>query len=233
MRYLAVGDIHGCYKALTTLVAFVPFQPDDVVIVLGDYVNRGPDSRAVLDWLIANKLRANLVTLRGNHEIMMLEARKGGEALQIWLACGGDAALASYSRPGDAGKLADVPEAHWQFLEEETRAWFETKTHFFVHANAYHDCPLEEQPDYMLYWERFGNPLPHESGKIMLCGHTSQKSGRPLSVGHAICIDTWVYGDGWLTCLDVQTGHYWQANQQGETRSDWLESGAHQEPRTE
>jgi serine/threonine protein phosphatase 1 len=233
MRYLAVGDIHGCHKALTTLAAFVPFQPDDVVIALGDYVNRGPDSRAVLDWLIANQMRINLVALRGNHEIMMLEARKGGGAFQVWLDCGGDATLASYAGTGDAGQLNDVPEAHWQFLEEETRAWFETKTHFFVHANAYADYPLKEQPDFMLYWERFDNPRPHESGKIMICGHTSQKSGKPLSVGHAVCIDTWAYGNGWLTCLDVQSGQYWQANQQGETRTDWLDLDAPKEPRTQ
>ena len=59
MRYLAVGDIHGCFKALTTLAAFVPFQRDDLLITLGDYVNRGPDSCSVLDWLIAYQRRAN------------------------------------------------------------------------------------------------------------------------------------------------------------------------------
>jgi serine/threonine protein phosphatase 1 len=57
----------------------------------------------------------------------------------------------------------------------------------------------------------------------MICGHTSQKSGRPLNLGHAVCIDTWVYGRGWLTCLDVQTGKLWQANQAGETRTAWLD----------
>jgi serine/threonine protein phosphatase 1 len=75
----------------------------------------------------------------------------------------------------------------------------------------------------MLYWESFDNPPPHASGKIMICGHTSQKSGRPRGLGHAVCIDTWAYGQGWLTCLDVGSGKYWQADQQGETRWDWLQ----------
>jgi serine/threonine protein phosphatase 1 len=75
----------------------------------------------------------------------------------------------------------------------------------------------------MLYWEHFRNPPAHVSGKVMVCGHTPQKSGRPRSIGHAICIDTWVYGKGWLTCLDVESGKYRQANERGETRSDWLE----------
>lgn len=224
MRHLAVGDIHGCFRALTTLAASVPFRPDDTVITLGDYVDRGPDSHAVLDWLIAYGRRGNLVALRGNHEIMMLDARDGGEALERWVGCGGDATLASYSPLGDAGRLADVPDEHWQFLEGQTRGWYETPTHFFVHANAYPDTPLDEQPDFMLYWEGFGDPPPHESGKVMVCGHTPQKSGVPRDRGHAVCIDTKAYGGGWLTCLDTASGRYWQANQQGETRQGDLET---------
>jgi serine/threonine protein phosphatase 1 len=223
VRYLAVGDIHGCFRALTTLAALVPFEPDDVIVALGDYVNRGPDSCAVLDWLIAYSRRHKLIALRGNHEVMMLQARDSAESLRRWLDCGGDATLASYSPLGDAGKLIDVPDAHWQFLEKQTCAWFETQRHFFVHANAYPDYPLDEQPDFMLYWEPFDDPAPHESGKIMVCGHTSQKSGRPRNIGHAVCIDTWACGKGWLTCLDVGSGKYWQANQQGQTRCGWLE----------
>jgi serine/threonine protein phosphatase 1 len=117
----------------------------------------------------------------------------------------------------------DIPDSHWKFLEEQTRAWFEIDTHFFVHANAYPDYPLQEQPDHMLFWESFNDPPPHESGKIMVCGHTSQKSGKPKNNGHAVCIDTWAYGKGWLTCLDVGSGKYWQANQRGETGLSFLE----------
>ena len=203
MRHLAIGDIHGCFTALTTLAAFVPLKSDDVVITLGDYVNRGSNSCAVLDWLIEYRRRGTLIALRGNHEIMMLKARDDEEAFREWIKNGGDATLASYSPFGDGGRLADVPDAHWQFLAEETRAWFETATHFFVHANAYPDCPLEDQPDFMLYWESFSDPPAHSSGKVMVCGHTPQKSGVPRSIGHAICVDTWACGKGWLTCLDV------------------------------
>jgi len=222
VRHLAIGDIHGCFKALTTLAAFVPFDPKDVLITLGDYVNRGPDSCAVLDWLIAYERRGTLVALRGNHEIMMLKAREDQAALKEFIKNGGDATLASYSPFGDPGRLVDVPDSHWQFLEG-TRPYFETASHFFVHANAYPDYPLDEQPDYMLYWERFDEPGPHESGKVMVCGHTSQKSGKPRNLGHAVCIDTWAYGQGWLTCLDVGSGRYWQANQRGATRCNMLD----------
>jgi serine/threonine protein phosphatase 1 len=223
MRHLAVGDIHGCFRALSTLASFVPFEPQDVVVTLGDYVNRGPDSSAVLDWLIAYKKKGNLVALRGNHEIMMLQARDSDEAYRQWQNYGGDATLASYSPFGDSGRLVDVPDSHWEFLEMDTGKFFETDTHFFVHANAFPDCPLTDQPDFMLFWDGFDDPPPHESGKTMVCGHTSQKSGRPRNIGHAICIDTWASGQGWLTCLDVGSGKYWQANQRGETRCGWSE----------
>ncbi len=223
MRHLAVGDIHGCFHALTTLAAFVPFSPDDLIITLGDYVNRGPDSCKVLDWLIAEEHKGHLVALRGNHELMMLARPDNPEAFKTWMQVGGDATLASYSPFGDAGRLVDIPDEHWRFLKEQTRAWFETRTHFFVHANAYPDCCMEDQPDFMLYWEGFDDPPPHESGKIMVCGHTAQKSGLPRSISHAVCIDTWAYGGGWVTCLDVATGQYWQANQGGQTRTDWLQ----------
>jgi Calcineurin-like phosphoesterase len=341
-RCLAIGDIHGCFDALTTLAAFVPFEPEDCLITLGDYTSRGPDSRKVLDWLIARSGLAKadhnlppeaenrqfahaaqsapdpgpspggLIALRGNHEIMMLQARDREDLRRDWLSYGGAATLASYSsrssgeirplgpppgataesrpsgpatgefRPGATGEglgspvsstsdvpgaiaegrplgpaneaggspvsskgdvpdapvsspgatgegfgspvslMSRVPEAHWRFLEEELRGWYETPTHFFVHANYYPDIPLAEQPDLMLYWEKFDDPPPHESGKIMICGHTPQKSGLPRNIGHAVCIDTWVYGKGWLTCLDVSSGKYWQANQRRETRSGML-----------
>jgi serine/threonine protein phosphatase 1 len=227
MRHLAVGDIHGCFQALTTLAKFVPFRPEqDALITLGDYIDRGPGSCAVIDWLIDYRRRGKLIALRGNHELMMLAAREDDEHLREWLVCGGDAALRSYSPLPGEGQLVDVPDTHWEFLEKHTRGWFETSSHFFVHANALPDHPLAEQPDYMLYWETFDNPPPHESGKVMVCGHTPQKSGRPKSIGHAVCIDTWAYGKGWLTCLDVASGRYWQANQAGQTRAGWLEEAA-------
>ncbi len=222
MRYLAVGDIHGCFQALRTLAAAVPFASDDVVITLGDYVDRGPDSCAVLDWLIHRGRRGKLVALRGNHEVMMLRAREDEDRLKDLLFNGGDKTLQSYSPFGDTGRLVDVPDHHWDFLETQTRPWFETERHFFVHGNALPDYAFDEQPDFMIYWGAFNDPKPHESGKIMVCGHTPQKAGKPKNVGHAVCIDTWAYGGGWLTCLDIETGCYWQANQRGESRVRFL-----------
>jgi serine/threonine protein phosphatase 1 len=223
VRTLAIGDIHGCGKALRALAESVPIRPSDTIVVLGDFVDRGPETRGVIDWLLEVERRGKLVALRGNHEVMMLQAREDELACREWLECGGDAALASYSRPGERGRLDDIPERHWEFLEQSTRAWYETNSHFFVHANAYPYLALEDQPDYMLYWEKFDHPPPHESGKVMVCGHTPQRSGIPRSIGHAVCLDTGACRGGWLTCLDVDSGVYWQANQAGATRIALLE----------
>ncbi len=224
MRTLAIGDIHGCLDALNLLLERIELRPDDLLIALGDYVDRGPDSRGVLDRLIPLHQSGQLIALRGNHDAMMLDARKAnGRAM--WLAVGGRETLASYGVAfAEAFKITDIPERHWIFLEEALVDWYEIDTHFFVHAGAYYDIPLDEQPEDVLLWEKLHDPLPHVSGKVMVCGHTRQASGVPLNLGHAVCIDTGAYEpDGWLTCLDVRTGRYWQANQRGQTLTGWLE----------
>lgn len=221
-RLLAVGDIHGCSRALDTLLELVAPGPRDLIVTLGDYVDRGPDSAGVLDRLVRLHAAGRLVALRGNHEQMMLSARDDphGPAADEWLAVGGDATLASYR----VATPSDVPAAHWAFIEDACADYHETDTHLFVHANAYPDLPLAEQPEYMLKWESFGEDTPpHESGKVMVCGHTPQKSGAPRSLGHAVCIDTWACGRGRLTCLDTTSGQYWQADQRGLARSGWID----------
>ncbi len=217
MRQFAIGDIHGCLSALQRLDTEIKFRPSDTVITLGDYVDRGPQSRGVIDFLIALQKRCNLVPLRGNHEIMMLRARDDRSALAEWVSCGGDRTLESYG----AATFDDIPTEHWEFLEA-TGSYHDAARDFFVHANAYPDFALEDQPDYMLFWEFFGDPSPHQSGKRMICGHTAQKKGRPLDIGHAVCIDTYAHGGGWLTCLETRADVYWQASQSGDLRYDSL-----------
>jgi len=223
LRCLAIGDIHGCLTALTTLARFAAWRDDDVIVTLGDYVDRGPDSKGVLDWLIECSTRHQLIPLRGNHEVMMLDARRDPRKQADWLFCGGDATLHAYAPPKGSASIADVPAAHWQFLEQ-TRPWCETDTDILVHASIDPDLPLDQQSDYDLYWQKWHEPRRHVSGKRVICGHSAQESGRPLNVGHSVGIDTWVYGTGWLTCLDVASGRYWQANESGETREDRLEN---------
>jgi len=219
-RHLAIGDIHGCINALSSLIDYVAPRPDDTIVSLGDYVDRGPDSRAVLDFVIELGKTHTLVPLRGNHEIMMLDSREMNSWYEAWLGYGGEATLLSYSPAADIeGSFADIPDAHIDFLENELVSYYECDSHFFVHAFADANVALDDQTDATLYWRKYKDPQPHCSGKIMVCGHTAQRTGLPLNDGHSICIDTWAHGEGWLTCLDVESGMIWQANEAGETRS--------------
>ena len=223
MRTLAIGDIHGCHRALTTLADLVKLADDDLVVTLGDVVDKGPAVPRVMEWLLRRRAAGTLIALRGNHDQMMLEARRDPEHFSIWLSCGGRQTLEGYGLPLKFKSLKQIPASHWELLES-TVLRHETATHFFVHGNVDPELPLAEQPEYLLLWEKFHTPpvvpvpSPHVSGKTMVCGHTSQKSGQINDQGHAVCIDTWACGNGWLTALDPATGEYWQANEAGKTR---------------
>jgi serine/threonine protein phosphatase 1 len=215
-RLIAIGDIHGCSAALRTLLEAIAPQPHDTIVMLGDYIDRGPDSRGVLDLLRGLARQTWLVPLLGNHDEMMLDVCRGRRDLLIeWLLFGGQATLDSYDVP--------VPEAipleHLDFLRR-CQLYYETATHFFVHGNYLESVPLAQQPAETVLWESIKQrrPGPHVSGKIAIVGHSSQKSGQILDLGYLKCIDTWCYGDGWLTALDVGSGQVWQANKMGAIR---------------
>jgi serine/threonine protein phosphatase 1 len=214
-RTIAIGDIHGCSAALDALIHAIGPRPEDVIVTLGDYINRGPDSRGVLDRLIALGRRCRLVPLLGNHDQMLLEARSGLHPT-TWIGMGGLATLDSY---GPGRELSLIPEEHFEFLGR-CLDYHETESHIFVHANYFPDIPMVEQPVEMLRWESLRDitPGPYESGKTVIVGHTSQKGGEILDLGHLVCIDTYCHGGGWLTALEVNTGEVWQADREGGIR---------------
>jgi serine/threonine protein phosphatase 1 len=214
-RTIAIGDIRGCSAALDALIGAIRPRPEDCIVTLGDYINRGPDSRGVIERLIELEDRCRLVPLLGNHDQKLLEARCGRHPT-TWIGMGGIVTLDSYG-PGRDIRL--IPEAHFQFLEG-CRDFYETETHIFVHANYFPDIPMDEQPAMTLRWEFLGETTqgPHESGKTVVVGHTSQKNGEILDLGHVKVIDTYCYGGGWLTALDVQTEEVWQADREGNRR---------------
>lgn len=219
MRTLAIGDIHGCSSAFDHLLRLTKLTPEDTVIILGDTVDRGPDSRGVIERLIRLKSFCRLILLKGNHEIMMLESRFDPVWDQDWRGHGGRHTLKSYAPAKENPTHSDVPPEHWDFLERDFHDYWETDRHIFVHANLSPEIPLHQQPPVVLFWEFLTkNPEPHMSGKTMICGHTSQSTGVPLNLGHTVCIDTWAYGGGFLSCLDVGSGIVYQASQSGMKR---------------
>lgn len=210
-RTIAIGDIHGCRSALETLLQAVAPRSQDTVVALGDYVDRGPDSRGVVDLLIELGTRCRLIALKGNHEEMMLSVIREGQSHEEWLRHGGIETLDSY---GFSGNLDVFPETHAAFFDALHDS-FETETHLFTHAAYDPDLPLSEQPEYLLRWHslREGVPGPHFSGKTAVVGHTANRAGEIFNAGHLLCLDTYCYGGGWLTAMDLDSGEVWQTSE--------------------
>lgn len=221
MRTLAIGDIHGCNTALARLLRQVKPEPRDQIVFLGDYIDRGPGSREVIDSLLELEKKCSTVFLRGNHEVMILEARESFLKSDMWQSYGGLETNFSYGSDYRQDWESAIPDMHWQFLERTVR-FFETERQIFVHACLDPELELVDQPDWLLYWEFFERVQPHKSGKRIICGHTVQGSGLIKDVGFAACIDTGPAGGGWLTCLDVNSGKYWQATENGDARQGAL-----------
>ncbi|MDY3555066.1 metallophosphoesterase family protein [Gemmata sp. JC717] len=221
-RTIAIGDVHGCFDAFVALVEVLAIGPDDTVVALGDYIDRGPNSRGVLDLLLALTGRCRLVPLLGNHEEALLDALRDKEQLRRWLTLGGADTLRSYGWvPGGPRRaLADwIPRSHREFLAT-CRPYHETSTHIFLHAGYVPELPLGEQPALALRWRVTDATVaaPHRSGKVAVVGHTPQSSGRVLDLGFLVCIDTNCVRGGYLTALDVGSGRVWQVNPSGTLR---------------
>lgn len=217
MRLLAIGDVHGCARALETLLEEVAPGPDDLVVALGDYVNKGHDVRGVIAALRTLASATTLVPLLGNHDEQFLLALVGGD--DLYLRSFGSRALKSYGL--DSTRVDEFPTEDRWFLS--SCAWsHETEGHLFVHANAGSELSLGEQtPETLRYLRLDPAQGAHGSGKTLVCGHSAQRDGRILDLGHTVGIDTYACGGQWLTCLDVESGQLWQANEAGETRTGW------------
>jgi len=215
-RMIAVSDIHGCSKALAALLDIVALKPGDTLVVLGDIVDRGTDTRQVLDQLLALQAICRVVAIRGNHEEMLLAAQASTVELRAWIYSGGARTLDSY---GFGGGLEMIPASHLAFLRA-SMPYYETERHVFVHANYVADLPMEKQSPKTLYWESLyaRMPGPHFSGKTFFVGHTPQEGGQILDLGYMKCIETDCVGKGWLTAVDVDSGRVWQTDKAGRVR---------------
>lgn len=215
-RTIAIGDIHGHLKALVGLIDLISPKPGDTMVFLGDYINRGPDSKGVLQFLIDLKQRCGVVCLMGNHEEMMINAFENSAMMNRFLENGGLATLLSY---GNANDLSMVPGAHIDFLMG-LRLYHETDHHFFVHANYDYDVELMEMDSNTTLWRSLDNlPRRHISKKMAVLGHTPQMNGEVLDFEYLVCIDTGCGFGGRLTALEVisnrVTGSCWQVDELG------------------
>lgn len=191
----AVGDIHGCLEQLEALLAAIESAAPGGgrVVFLGDLVDRGPDSRGVVERIMAGPTKPGWewLTLKGNHEAMLVAARKGIAEMSLWLTNGGYETLESY---GGA-----IPLSHLVWMAERPSIITESYR-IFAHAGVDETLPLEEQGDEILLWMRTEpNYSGYYWGKHLCHGHTPSRSN-PRTVGNRTNVDSGAVFGGVLSC---------------------------------
>lgn len=218
VRIAAIGDTHGRSDLLQRLGLLLDRFAGDpqrrlIEIYLGDYVDRGPNPKGVIDYLIERSARTDrqVICLAGNHETMLLDALEDDEQFLGWLQLGGETTLRSYGVPigkkrGDVtiardAMAAALPPAHRQFLAS-LPTYFAHGGFYFVHAGVRPGIQLDQQKSRDLLWIR--EPFLSTSasfGATVVHGHTP--SARPVFRLNRIGIDTGAYQTGLLTCLMI------------------------------
>jgi serine/threonine protein phosphatase 1 len=220
LRVYAVGDVHGRADLLKQLFSRIDDDlkqhpiGEAIHVFLGDYIDRGQDSAAVLDLLIGRARTHRMSCLKGNHELFLSEFLENPGVLKHWSQYGGLPTLASYgltptinADPKEQAELSArlcnaIPKSHSQFLAG-LKLSFTCGDFFFVHAGVRPGTPLSRQCEDDLLWIR-NEFLLHEEPfeKIIVHGHTPV--WEPDVRNNRINIDTGAYATGRLTCLRLE-----------------------------
>jgi len=201
MTTCVIGDIHGCHASLSALLDRVADRADRLVF-LGDYIDRGPETRKVIDLLLALKRQQRqVIFLMGNHELM-LQQYLAGEDRSVYLGVGGRQTLASYDIPaGLRGPAiaAALPPAHLAFLSDLPLHWQDEHA-IYVHAGLQPGRHLSQQSADWCLWvrDRFIRS-DYDFGKPVVFGHTVFE--KPLVQANKIGIDTGAAYGGRLTAV--------------------------------
>lgn len=207
MSLFAIGDIHGSYDKLVNLFNILPVEENDTIVFLGDYIDRGKDSRKVIEFLldIKNK-RKNTVFLMGNHERMFLDYL-GGKNTELFLLNGGNETIKDYKKDDKV----IVPEEHLTFFKSLEKI-FVTDDYIFVHAGLKPAVAIDRQKEEDLLWIR-GEFIFSEFDfkKKVIFGHTPMKSYQPYSDKYKIGIDTGAVYGGFLTAVKLPEEVFFQS----------------------
>jgi serine/threonine protein phosphatase 1 len=224
MRIYAIGDIHGRADLLDEILARIDVDLatyadcDPLHVFLGDYIDRGPASRTVIDRLIKRTQTHHAVFLKGNHESYMLEFLRRPDVLSEWQHLGGLETLWSYgvkpSINADRAKQIELSQALSIALPREHRNFlaslqlsFTCGDFFFAHAGVKPRVQLHRQREEDLLWIRDDFLLSEDDhGKIIVHGHSPVNA--PDIRKNRVNIDTGAYATGRLTCLIIETGGY-------------------------
>jgi len=211
-RLFAIGDIHGCVDELAAMMSAIAPVKGDTVVFVGDYIDRGPCSRDVLDLM--NELRggeAEYVFLKGNHEDMMLSfLGLPGRYGDSFLFNGGAQTLSSYGVTDDNfGYVENVPNDHVEFLKGLASSYLRPP-YLFVHAGILPTRQLEEQSVEDMLWIRQDFIFhPHQLGATVVFGHTPMRAVM-VDLPYKLGIDTGLVYGGKLSCVEFGEGVLYQ-----------------------
>jgi len=201
-KIFAIGDIHGSIDRLQDLMQKIPIDfANDTLLFIGDYIDRGPGSVEVVDYLMDLKKRVpEIILLKGNHEDM-LEKYLDGTDRFTYLLNGGQNTLDSYLSKTPRSDSFPIPAEHIDFFKS-LRLYYETEAYIFVHAGLRPKIPLASQKTEDLLWIRDKFIYSkYNFGKPVVFGHTPLE--KPLVEPNKIGIDTGaVYGNA-LTCVQL------------------------------
>ncbi len=194
MTYV-IGDIHGMFDPLVELLRRLPLEEGDELVFLGDYIDRGPSSKEVVDFVANLKERGKAVPIKGNHEDMMLRCVEMGDCL-TWEFNGAGATLRSFGSMGEIRKRLS--------FFKSLPIYHEKGKFLMVHGGVKPGVSLDEQEEFDMLWIRDEfiysvNPIP---GRIVVFGHTPLE--RPLVLEDKIGIDTGCVYGGYLTAIRLE-----------------------------
>lgn len=187
-RIFIVGDIHGCSKTFKYLVTErIKLKKSDKLYCLGDYIDRGNDSKGVIDFILQlRKKKYQVHTLRGNHEQMLLNSENGKQSFSYWVRNGGEETLKSFN----ANSIKELKPIYLNFFKR-TKFYINTKDYILVHAglNFSKANPFDDK-EAMLWIRYFSVDKNYLNGKILIHGHTpmhrdfilNQKFESPLNL---------------------------------------------------
>ncbi|RNI25032.1 metallophosphoesterase family protein [Rufibacter latericius] len=211
MSRYAISDIHGCLKTFRYMVEEeLKVQPTDALYLLGDYIDRGPDSKGVIDFILELQEKGyNVTTLCGNHEDMLLDARDNSGYLDDWLINGGVPALKSFN----TDTLFGIPAKYWKFFDE-LKLYVELDDYLLVHAGFDFSLPDPFSDRQSMLWTRdFEVDKKKLGNRRIVHGHTPISLNEIAStlrkpVSPVINIDGGCVFDsrfGYLTALNLDT----------------------------
>ena len=227
-RLLVVGDIHGNWEKFKSLYDKIGFDPEkDLIVFLGDYLDRGDEPVPVMEWVMEHYGQKNMIFLRGNHEQMFydavldLQVNENNRSIGLWLSNGGNTTCEGIKNSGKSNELI----SNWLNLVAKLPLYTEIiindKTYWFMHANCNPNLPISKQTEGDLLWNRTLAQMPklHNGEQTIVLGHTPVQflglEAKPqwFQNGKLVLMDTGSFlEEGKISCADLLSGKIYQSD---------------------